>query len=479
MADQFLHGVEVVNIDDGARPLQTASSSVVGIVGTAPRADASVFPLNKPVMVAASRVKAAALLAGVGESDGTLPQAIDTIFDQASAAVIVVRVEEGTTEALTLANVLGGVNALTGQYEGVHALLAAESETGFKPRILLAPGFTHKRTVGGVVAITVSNQGVGYDAVPTVSFTGGGGGVGASAVAVLGTGTNAGKVIAINITNPGSGYTAAPAVVLTGGTPETAAVATAAFGTTANPVAAEMIGIAERLRATVTVDGPSTTDDEATAYAGDFGSKRLYLVDPRSLKADADGATVTAWSSAVAAGLMVKSDNERGWWWSPSNQTVNGIVGTERPIDFSMGDPNSRANLLNAKKVATIVRLNGFRLWGNRTLSDDPKWQFLSVVRTADIIADTLQAGHLWAVDRGITKNYVEEVREGVNAKLRELKALGAILGGECWFDPDLNTPTAIANGQVFWDFDFTPVYPAEHLTFRMHLVNNYVSELY
>lgn len=472
MADQFLHGVEVLNIDDGTRPIQTASSSVVGIVGTAPRADENEFPLNVPVMVAGSRVKAAKLLANAGSADGTLPAALDAIFDQAGAAVVVIRVEEGANASETLANVLGGVDSNTGQYEGVHALLAAESVTGFKPRILLAPGFTHQRTVGGLTGVTVSNQGAGYASAPAVSFTGGSG-AGATGVAVMGTGSDAGKVVGVTITNPGSGYTSAPTVTFTGGTPTTAAVATAAFGTTANAVVAEMIGIADRMRAVIIADGPSTTDEAAIAYAGDFGSKRVYLVDPRSLTAN--GPT---WSSAVAAGLLVKSDNERGWWWSPSNQTVNGIVGTERAIDFAMGDYASRANLLNEKKVATIIRHQGFRLWGNLTLADDPKWQFLCVVRTADIIADSLQQAHLWALDRPITKNYVEDVREGVNAFLRRLVGLGAILGGECWFDGDLNTPDSIANGRAYWDFDFTPTFPAQTITFRMHLVNDYVSEI-
>lgn len=481
MATDFLHGVEVVTIDDGSRPIQTASSSIIGIVGTAPRADDEAFPLNVPVMVAGSRALAAKLLANAAGSDGdgTLPEAMDSIFDQTGAAVIVVRVAKGASDSETLANVLGGVNAVTGAYEGVHALLAAKSITGFKPRILIAPGFTHQRVQGGITGVTLSNQGAGYSAAPAVSFTGGGG-TGAMATAVLGTGANAGKVVAINITNAGSGYTSAPTVVLTGGTPTTAAVATAAFGNTANAVVAELTGIAERLRAVIVQDGPSTTDAAAISTAGDSGSKRVYLVDPRVLKTDsATGNSIAAYSSAVVAGLIAKTDNEIGWWASPSNKEINGIIGTERAVDFAMGDVNSRANLLNAENVATIIRESGFRLWGNRTLSSDPKWQFLCVVRTADIIADSLQDAHLWAVDRGITKNYVEDVREGVAAFLRDLKSAGAILGGECWLDPDLNSNSAIQNGHVYWDFDFTPVYPAERLTFRSHLVDNYITEIF
>jgi hypothetical protein len=476
MAEQFLHGVEVIDIDAGPRPIQTVRSSVIGIVGTAPDADATAFPLNIPVMVANSR-SLAAKLDLTGNGAGTLPDALDSIFDQAGAVVVVVRVDAGATDADALANVLGGVDAVTGNYEGVHALLGAESSLGVRPRLLIAPGFTHQRRQNAVTAITVTNGGSGYTSAPTVTLTGGGG-TGATAHAVLGTGANADKVAQVIVDNPGSGYTSAPTVAFAGGA-GTGAAATASYGTTANAVVAELLGIAERLRATIMADGPDTTDADAQAYAGDFGSKRVFMCDPAVLKVDGSGDNVKAYNSPVVAGLIAKSDNERGFWWSPSNQTINGIVGTTRPVDFLMGDTSSRANLLNEAKVATIIRQNGFRLWGNRTLSSDQKWQFLCVVRTADLIADSLQAAHLWAVDRGITKTYVQDVREGVRDYLRHLESIGAILGGDCWFDPDLNTADQIAQGKVYWDFDFTPVYPAEHLTFRSHLVNDYIKEIY
>lgn len=399
--ETFLHGVEVIDIDAGPRPIQTVRSSVIGLVGTAPSADPLAFPLNTPVLIAGSR-REAAKLDTIGTGLGTLPAAMDSIFDQIGAVVIVVRVEQGVTDAETLANIIGGVSATTGAYEGVHALLAAESVVGFQPRILLAPGFTHTRPEDPV---------------------------------------NIGQLLA-------------------------------------NPVVAEMIGIAERIRAVIIADGPNTNDADAIAYTEDFGSKRVYLVDPKVYKS-VDGGLVTEWASPCVAGLIAKSDNDRGFWWSPSNQNINGIIGTARPIDFVLGDANSRANLLNEKNVATIIRQDGYRLWGNRTLASDPKWAFLCVVRTADIINDSLQRAHMWAVDRGITKQYVEDVVESVNAYLRHLVTIGAILGGECWADPDLNTPDQIAQGKVYFDFDFTPVYPAEHIIMRSHLVNNYITEVF
>ncbi len=397
---EFLHGVQVVNIDGGSRSIAVASTSVIGIVGTAPRADKTAFPYNTPVLVT-SRSQAAKLLANAATEvdDGTLPGQLDAIFDQSNAVVVVIRVEKGATENDTLANVLGGVNAQTGAYTGVHALLASKSVVGIKPRILAVPGFTHTHEKRDTELL-------------------------------------------------------------------------------ANPVVAELLGIADKLRAVIIKDGPNSNDEAAKSTTALTGSKRVYVVDPALLVQSGD-AIVTRYASGAVAGAIARSDNERGWWASPSNLELNGVVGTARAIDFGLSDATSRANLLNQSNVATIIREGGFRLWGNRTASSDQKWQFLCVVRTADIIADSLEAAHLWAVDRGISKTYVDDVREGVNAFLRGLKTQGAILGGNCWIDPDLNAADSVAQGRFYCDFDFTPTYPGEQLTFRMHMNNNYVSEIF
>jgi phage tail sheath protein FI len=391
MPEQFLHGVEVVQIDTGARPIRTVKSSIIGLIGTAPGADVAAFPINQPVLIAGNRTEAAKL-----GSLGTLPSAIDAIFDQAGAMIVVVRVEAGVDEAETIGNIIGGIDEDTGAYEGVQVFLGAESIVHVSPRILIAPGFTHQRV-----------------------------------------------------------------------------------GTSANAVVAELLGIAERLKAVIIADGPNTNDADAITYREDWGSSRVYVVDPAVKIFDPDTNTeVIEPASARVAGLIAKIDNDLGFWWSPSNQNINGIIGTARPVDFALGDTNARANYLNENEVATIIRQDGYRLWGNRTCSSDPKWAFLSVRRTADIINDSLLRAHLWAVDRNITKTYIEDVLEGVNAYLATLKALGAILGGKAYADPELNTPANISQGKVYFDFEFTPPYPAEHITFRSHLVNDYISEI-
>jgi phage tail sheath protein FI len=182
--------------------------------------------------------------------------------------------------------------------------------------------------------------------------------------------------------------------------------------------------------------------------------------------------------SAAWAGATAKSDYERGFWWSPSNLEILGFTGTARAVGFRLGDVTSPANLLNEANVTTIIKQNGNRLWGNRTTSADPKFAFISVRRTADLINDSILRAHLWAVDRNISRTYLEDVTESVNAYIKTLTNLGAVLGGKCWPDPDLNSPANISQGKVYFNFEFTPPYPAENVIFRSILVNDYITEI-
>jgi phage tail sheath protein FI len=406
MTEQFLHGVEVIEIDDGARPIQTVKSSVIGLVGTAPKG-----PVNTPTLLLGSPSEAVKIFGS--DVNFSIPSALDAIFKQTGAAVVVINVADPDNSAhktdevldptkITLSDIIGGVDGTTGKYKGVSALLASSSEVAVTPRILIAPGFTHQ--------------------IPLDE--------------------NDGKI--------------------------------------ANPVVAELLTVAERLRAIIVADCPNTNKSDAVHYREDWGSSRIYPAFPWvKVLNTANNTIVEKPSSARIAGLIAKSDNERGFWWSPSNMVINGIVGISKPIDFALGDTNCTANFLNENDIATIISQDGFRLWGNRTASADPKWMFLQTRRTADMINDSLLKAHLWAVDRNITKTYIEDVLEGVNNYLRHLKSIGAIIDGKAFINPELNTPDQISQGKITFDFDFTPPYPAEHITFRSRMTDEYLEELF
>jgi uncharacterized protein len=236
---------------------------------------------------------------------------------------------------------------------------------------------------------------------------------------------------------------------------------------------------AERLRGMTIIDGPNSNNADAIKAAKNVDSPRLYLVDPWVTIACGKDKFRAEPPSSRIAGVIAKSDSQRGFWFSPSNRPIVGIAGTSRGVDFALGDKLASANQLNEGNVSTIIHQNGYRLWGNRSCTADLKWVFISVRRTADLINDSLLRAHLWAVDRNITKTYVEDVTEGVNAYLRHLKSIGAIINGKCWADPELNTWDQITQGKVTFDFDFTPPYPAEHITFRSSMVNDYLEEIF
>ncbi|SBW09112.1 putative phage tail protein [uncultured Alphaproteobacteria bacterium] len=463
MGEYFLHGCEVVETTDGIRPIRTVKSSVIGIVGTAPDAPEADFPYHTPVLLANNPRKAAKL-----GKEGTLYDAVSAIYTQTGATIVVVRVPEGADANETLSNIVGNVTLMT----GVHAFRAANSLLAVKPKILVAPGFTSIKPQG-VKTIAVTAQGANYTTA-TVAITGGGG-QGAAATAVI----EQGKVTAIQLTRAGVGYTAVPEVTITGD--GAGATATATTGTTANPVVSEMVSIAAKLRAAIVKEGPNTTDEAAVQDRKDWGSARVFVVDPFVTVWDTTlSMTVVQPGSAWVAGLIAKTDNDpaKGFWWSPSNQVITGITGTARPIDFGLSDPDCVANYLNANEVATIIHEDGYRLWGNRTCSDDPLWAFLSVRRTHDMVNDSIEAGYLWLMDRPFSVQAIVDCADSLNLYLAGLKTRGALLGGKVWIDPDLNTKDRLMAGEFTIDFDNEAPAPMEHIAFRMHRSADYYEEL-
>ena len=106
MAQDYHHGVRVVEANDGTRPISTVSMAIVGMVFTGDDEDACMFPLNKLVLL--TDVLTASGKAG---ESGTLARSQDAIAGQAKPVTVIVRVAQGETEAETTSNIIGGVTA--------------------------------------------------------------------------------------------------------------------------------------------------------------------------------------------------------------------------------------------------------------------------------------------------------------------------------------------------------------------------------
>jgi phage tail sheath protein FI len=477
MPEQYLHGVQVIEVTDGPRPIRTVNSAVIGLVGTAPGAEAA--------------GEASAIL-GTGTSALTITA--DTAGIAGNAISIRLRNPGATSQSLSvsLTDKAITVNLATdnaGVVTSTPALIktALDANAGIAALVSVASGGS------GVVSptSTVLLSGGKDEAFPlntpylvagSVTEAARAGTTGTIPAALADIFAQAGAVVVViraavggdaaatktNIENAITKLLDAESVL--GLTPR---ILIAPEFSNQKTTADALVSVANKLRAIAYADGPNSSDAAAVNYATQFGSDRLAIIDPWLVKDGVAHAPSAAWAGATA-----KSDYDRGFWWSPSNVEILGFTGTARAVGFRLGDVTSPANLLNEANVTTVIKQNGNRIWGNRTTSADPKFAFVSVRRTADLINDSILRAHLWAVDRNISRTYLEDVTESVNGYLKTLTNLGAILGGKCWPDPDLNTPANIAQGKVYFNFDFTPPYPAENITFRSILVNDYITEI-
>ncbi|MES5673619.1 phage tail sheath protein [Acinetobacter baumannii] len=380
--DSYHHGVRVLELNEGTRPIRTVSTAVIGLVATAEDADATALPLNTPVL--ATDIKTALDKAG---EKGTLARSLQAIADQTNAVTVIVRVDQKTTEAEQNSAIIGGVE--NGRYTGMKALLAAEQNLKVRPRILGVPGL------------------------------------------------------------------------------DTAPVATA------------LNSIAEKLRAFnyLSCFG-CETKEEAAAYREAIGAREAMLIYPDFLGWDtARSQTTTFDATARALGLRAKIDNETGWQKTLSNVPVSGVTGISKDIFWQLQSMDTDAGYLNSNEITTLIQKDGFRFWGSRTCSADPLFAFENYTRTAQILADTMAEGHMWAVDKDLHPSLAKDIVDGINAKFRDLKNGGYIIDGECWFDPSVNSKDSLKSGRLLLDYDFTPVPPLEDLTLRQRITDRYLAD--
>lgn len=474
VSEIFLHGFETTEKDAGnPRYVQTIDSGIIFIVGTAPLANPEIYPVNQPRVMRGYED----FPTGLGAT-GTLPDALRLISMQAgrmSQTAYFVRVTEGANATETMANVIGSRANKT----GLHAISRIQPEFNQKPKLLGAPGFTSARPTTGVATITISNSGTtAYTAIPTVTIARGVGdttGVGATAVATV---DGNGEVDSVTITNPGWGYTATPVISFTRGTGDTTgagAAATAALGAVANPVAIELVAIANRFRAMAVVSGPNTTAEAAVTYRLDFDSDRLMIVDP-FVNVTKDGAPVSMPADAAVLGLQATVDYQDGFWYSPSNRVLEGVLGTHRPIEHSFSDRAVESQYLNKNHVSTVVRSpqGGWKLFGNRVAKSDPLHVFWSVRRSHDTIIESVELASEAFIDKPFSKQHLVDIAETVNRALRRWQALGATLGGRVWLDPALNTKESMSAGLIYISYDGEAPAPMEHIVFEFNRNTGY-----
>lgn len=230
-------------------------------------------------------------------------------------------------------------------------------------------------------------------------------------------------------------------------------------GLDSQDVVAELVIAAKKLRAMVYARAIGDDVADVITYRENFGDRELMLIWPNTNAAFAGDAV------ARALGLRARIDEELGWHKTISNVTIGGVTGLSKDVHFDLQNDSTAAGLLNNAQVTTLIRNDGFRLWGNRTCAgdDQPEFSFESAVRTSHALQDLILVAVAPYLDHPMTVGLVKDLLENINAQLRQLVTEGRIIGASAFYDPAKNSTVALAAGRPTISLKYTPAAPLEN----------------
>jgi uncharacterized protein len=174
--------------------------------------------------------------------------------------------------------------------------------------------------------------------------------------------------------------------------------------------------------------------------------------------------------SGHIAGVWARTDETRGVWKAPANDTIRGVLDIERAVT------QNEQSLLNPIGINCIrpFGTRGIRIWGARTLASDTDWRYINVRRLFNMIESTILEGTQWAVFEPNDMALWEGVKRTLTGFLRGLWSAGALFGAsadqafyvKC--DAETNPPESIDQGLLVVEVGIAPVKPAEFVVFRI-----------
>ena len=172
------------------------------------------------------------------------------------------------------------------------------------------------------------------------------------------------------------------------------------------------------------------------------------------------------------AGIIARTDIERGVHKAPANEVVVGAKKLVTPITFD------DQTLLNPRGVNCIRDFTsdgrGIRLWGARTMSSDPEWKYVNVRRLFLFLEESIDEGTQWVVFEPNAEELWAKVRRTIENFLVRVWRSGALMGttqDEAFFvrcDRSTMTQDDIDNGRLICLIGVAPVKPAEFVIFRI-----------
>ncbi len=470
----FLHGVETKEQNDGPVPVQTVPSSIIGLIGTAPMG-----PVNQATL-SLNDIQDVTQFGPVDLPGFTIPRALAALRKFQVGTVVVVNVLDPDEHKTAVPSENVTFSATTQQAQLAHGAISGlvlksnDGETTYTPgtdyKSDPLTGELERLLTGTIPQAEVCKATYNY-ADPSQIV----------AADIIGTTDIAGMRSGIQaLFTSFARFGFKPKILIAPGY------------STQNSVAVELNVMAGKLRAVAPIDAPiGITPQQVIEGRGPAGainfntsSNRIIPCYPHLKVYDVGlDANVLAPYSTYLAGLMHYVDATEGFWVSPSNHEILGVVGVERDLYADFTDPNAETNLLNAAGIVTVYNANGtgIRAWGNRTAAfpsvTHPR-NFIPARRTADMIYESIEQASLQHVDKNVTGAVITDVVATVNAYINTLKGKGAIPDGRCWYDPAKNPPEQIALGNVVYCYDFGPPIPQERQTYEARMNIEYLRNL-
>lgn len=180
-------------------------------------------------------------------------------------------------------------------------------------------------------------------------------------------------------------------------------------------------------------------------------------------------------AAALAMRVMIDESYPASFTKSISNVPIPGIGGIVQPRTWDLEDPNTEVGYLNANEITSVIQHEGFRFWGNRTCSADPRFAFETGTLTAQWLLDTIINGCFSFIDQPLTPVLVRDIIDSISAKLRATVSQGWLIGASCWYNEDLNNAQDLSQGMLWIDYDYTPVPTLENLKLNQRITDRYL----
>ena len=184
-------------------------------------------------------------------------------------------------------------------------------------------------------------------------------------------------------------------------------------------------------------------------------------------------ALVTIAPSGHIAGVLARSDSQRGVHKAPANEPVIGASG----LDFLLDNTTHGVlNDLNINALRVFPGKSPPLVWGARTLTDGIPWRHLNVRRLMCFIEDSIVQATRWAVFEPNSIALWKRLELSITEFLTRVWQSGALFGATAdqafyvKIDEELNPPSTRALGRVFAEIGVAPVHPAEYVVFSIGL---------